>query len=84
MSLLLLLFSAYAAAVIPAPPQLATRAHILLDAYSGQVVVEHNADERLGPASITKIMTSYVVYHELAKNTFALDTLVPVSKKACR
>ena len=45
--------------MIPAPPQLATEGHILLDAATGTVIIESNAEMRLPPASLTKIMTSY-------------------------
>ena len=54
-----------APAMIPAAPQLATEGHILLDAVTGTVLVEENADMRLAPASLTKIMTSYVIAAEV-------------------
>ncbi|MDH3713232.1 MAG: D-alanyl-D-alanine carboxypeptidase [Gammaproteobacteria bacterium] len=73
-----------ATAPVPAPPQVAANAYLLVDFDSGKVLAERNIDHAIPPASITKIMTSYVVYHELAKNSFALDSLVPVSKKAWR
>ena len=47
--------------LIPAPPELAASAWILVDAETGNVLVENNADEQLPPASLTKIMTSYIV-----------------------
>jgi D-alanyl-D-alanine carboxypeptidase (penicillin-binding protein 5/6) len=49
------------APIIPAPPAVAARAWILLDAGTGKVITEHNADERLAPASLTKMMTGYVL-----------------------
>jgi len=67
---------------VPAPPQVAANAYLLMDFDSGKVLAEHNIDATIPPASITKIMTSYVVYHELAKNSFTPDSQVPVSKKA--
>lgn len=73
-----------APAAVPAPPQVAASAYLLVDFDSGKVLAAHNVDAAIAPASITKIMTSYVVYQELAKNSFALDSLVPVSKKAWR
>lgn len=73
-----------ATVAIPAAPQIDANAYLLVDFDSGKVLAEHNTDVTIPPASITKIMTSYVVYHELAKSTFTLETLVPVSKKAWR
>lgn len=48
-------------AFVPAPPSIAARAWILVDADSGKVLMEHDADERMGPASLTKMMTGYVL-----------------------
>lgn len=67
---------------VPAPPQLGAMSYILTDFYSGKVLVEQNADERVEPASITKVMTSYVVFAELAQGNIALDDMVPVSERA--
>ena len=67
---------------VPAPPQLGARSYILTDFYSGRVLVEQSADERVEPASITKAMTSYVVFAELAQGNIALDDMVPVSEGA--
>jgi D-alanyl-D-alanine carboxypeptidase (penicillin-binding protein 5/6) len=50
-----------AAPIIPAPPEIAAKAWVLMDAKSGKVLVEHQADERLAPASLTKMMTGYVL-----------------------
>jgi D-alanyl-D-alanine carboxypeptidase (penicillin-binding protein 5/6) len=57
---------------------------MLLDANSGRVLAESNADQRLEPASLTKIMTAYVVFRELAKGNLKLTDLVQVSEKAWR
>ncbi|MDH3451758.1 MAG: D-alanyl-D-alanine carboxypeptidase [Gammaproteobacteria bacterium] len=73
-----------AVTAVPGPPQIDAKAYLLVDFDSGRVLAEHNIDEATAPASITKIMTSYVVYQELAKDSFTLETLVPVSKKAWR
>ena len=51
--------------IIPAAPDLAASAYMLLDADSGKVLVSHNVDQRLPPASLTKIMTSYIAANEL-------------------
>ncbi|MGD8309161.1 MAG: D-alanyl-D-alanine carboxypeptidase family protein, partial [Chromatiales bacterium] len=88
MSLALLLLGCTAlasgAVPIPAPPQVAATGHLLVDFDSGAVLAEANADERLEPASLTKIMTAYVVFRELAAGKVALDDQVPVSEKAWR
>ena len=68
--------------LIPAPPQLATEGHILLDAATGTVIVEENAEMRLPPASLTKIMTSYIIASEIQQGRISLDDLVPISVKA--
>ncbi|MGD8930608.1 MAG: serine hydrolase, partial [Lysobacterales bacterium] len=69
---------------VPAPPQLGANSYILEDFNSGRVLVEHNADMRVEPASITKLMTAYVVFEELAQGNISLDETVPVSEKAWR
>lgn len=71
-----------AAAPVPAPPQLDASGYLLLDMDSGQVLAEHNADQRLEPASLTKIMTAHVVFSELKSGHLKEDELVQVSKKA--
>ncbi|GAB1255966.1 D-alanyl-D-alanine carboxypeptidase family protein [Aurantivibrio plasticivorans] len=68
--------------IIPSPPQLASTGYILLDANTGKVLVEHNADEQLPPASLTKMMTSYIVSGEIASGNLALDDMVNISVKA--
>lgn len=81
----LTLFSAgvaSAAIIIPKPPVLDASGYILVDADSGKVLVEHNADERLPPASMTKMMTSYIAVHELVEGNVSEDTQVPISVTA--
>jgi D-alanyl-D-alanine carboxypeptidase (penicillin-binding protein 5/6) len=74
---------AYAApAVIPSPPSVAASGYLLIDANSGKVIVEHNADERLPPASLTKLMTSYVLSYELSQGNVSNDDMVNISKNA--
>lgn len=70
--------------MIPSPPQLAASSWILMDADSGRMLVEHNADERLPPASLTKLMTAYLVERELDRGNIALDDMVDISEKAWR
>ncbi|MGB8712483.1 MAG: D-alanyl-D-alanine carboxypeptidase family protein [Onishia taeanensis] len=70
--------------MIPSPPSLAASSWILMDADTGEVLVSHNADERLPPASLTKLMTAYLVEHELSRGNIARDDQVLVSEKAWR
>ena len=80
-------FSAVAAVrdpITPAPPKLAASAYLLVDARTGRILVDHNSSQRLPPASLTKIMTSYVSAFELQKSTISLSDEVPVSVKAWR
>ena len=69
---------------VPAAPQVGAASYIMTDFNSGRVLVEHNADMRVEPASITKLMTAYVVFSELADGNINLQDQVPVSEKAWR
>ena len=68
--------------LIPAAPQIAAKGYILMDANSGKIIVEKNADERLEPASLTKMMTTYVADYELEQGNIALDDITVVSENA--
>ncbi len=81
---LLMPLSASADSMIAKPPQIAASGYILMDAASGQVLVAHNADEKLPPASLTKMMTAYVADHELERGNINLNDQVLVSVKAWR
>ena len=81
---LLIPLSASADSLIAKPPQIAASGYILMDAASGQVLVAHNADEQLPPASLTKMMTAYVADHELERGNISLKDQVLVSVKAWR
>jgi len=70
------------AALVPAPPQLAATAYLAMDAVTGDILVESGADGRFAPASLTKMMTSYIVEHEIAEGNVAETDLVPISVKA--
>ncbi|OUS12535.1 serine-type D-Ala-D-Ala carboxypeptidase [Gammaproteobacteria bacterium 53_120_T64] len=74
--------SAQAQTLIPAAPQLAAKSWILIDANTGRVLVEANADLPLPPASLTKIMSSYVVAGEMASGKFSDADQVPISVTA--
>ncbi|MGH8373095.1 MAG: D-alanyl-D-alanine carboxypeptidase family protein [Gammaproteobacteria bacterium] len=69
---------------IPAPPQLAVRSYILMDANSGQILAASNPDQRTEPASLTKLMTAYVVFHALKDGVIHLDDPITISVKAWR
>lgn len=74
--------AAAAPSIIPSPPQIAASGYILVDAQSGKVLVEKNADEKLPPASLTKLMTSYVLSYELGQGNVANSDMVTISKHA--
>ncbi|MCB1648755.1 MAG: D-alanyl-D-alanine carboxypeptidase [Pseudomonadales bacterium] len=73
-----------AMAIIPRPPQIAASSYILLDAVTGKVIVEENADVQLPPASLTKIMTAYIAEVEIDNGNMSLDDEVHISEKAWR
>ncbi|WP_373328107.1 serine-type D-Ala-D-Ala carboxypeptidase [Cronobacter turicensis] len=81
--LLMSLSTAHAAdPMAPAAPDVDARAWILMDYHSGKVLAEGNADEKLDPASLTKLMTSYVVGQALKAGKIHLDDKVTVGKDA--
>jgi serine-type D-Ala-D-Ala carboxypeptidase (penicillin-binding protein 5/6) len=69
---------------IPAPPTFDAKSYILMDANSDEVLAGKNADERIAPASITKLMTAYVVFKAVAEGHIGLEDQVLVSEKAWR
>lgn len=64
------------------PPELAAKAYILIDANTGYVMAAKNADEKLFPASLTKVLSLYLVASQLKHGEISLDSLVPISKRA--
>ena len=70
--------------VVPAPPQLASSSYALMDAASGKILVENNGDQRLPPASLTKLMTAYIATLEIRKGKIGEQDLVPISEHAWR
>lgn len=82
--LMMMQFSVHAAIPVPAPPQIAAKNYLLLDFNSGRILAEKEADAQIEPASITKLMTSYVVYSEIEAGRLDLDELVVISEKAWR
>jgi len=69
---------------VPPPPQLEATAWVLVDQASGQALAGHRANEPIEPASITKLMTAYAVFHAMKDGKLKLDTAVPVSERAWR
>jgi serine-type D-Ala-D-Ala carboxypeptidase (penicillin-binding protein 5/6) len=67
---------------IPAPPSVAARGYFLMDYVSGQVLAATNENERLEPASLTKLMTAYAVFHALKDGRIKLDDQVRISPYA--
>jgi D-alanyl-D-alanine carboxypeptidase (penicillin-binding protein 5/6) len=66
----------------PPAPTIDARAYFLEDFHTGKVLAESNADAKLAPASLTKIMTTYVVFRELSNGHLHLDDKVTISEKA--
>ena len=79
--LVLLPIFVWAAQVAP-PPELAVKAYLLQDFNSGSVIASHKKDERIEPASLTKIMTAYVVFQAIQQGHLKLEQNLPVSEKA--
>ena len=71
-----------ASSLVPPPPQIKATSYILLDAQTNKVIVEYEADERNPPASLTKIMTTYLVEQMIQRGVVERSEQVPVSIKA--
>ena len=83
-SLGILLFSSVAAAqsVVPPVPNVNARAYVMMDYATGRIIASENADELHGPASLTKIMTSYIIGTELQNGNISDTDMVTVSRNA--
>jgi len=78
-------FPAYAAILsTPTPPNIEASAYILIDYRTNKVLAEKESDKQIDPASLTKMMTVYVVDHELQQGRFSLEDEVPISAAAWR
>lgn len=73
-----------APSLIPAAPRVNAKAYLLIDHNSGHVLAEKNADQRIEPASLTKLMTAYVVLFEIERGGIGIDDKVKISEKAWR
>jgi len=78
----LLLMTTLARAQVPQPPEIAARQYLLLDLASGQVLAEREADVPADPASLTKLMTAYLVFDAIKAKKLSLEQEVPVSTRA--
>ncbi|MCK0743823.1 D-alanyl-D-alanine carboxypeptidase family protein [Chromohalobacter nigrandesensis] len=70
--------------MVPSPPQLSATAWVLMDADSGKILVEHNAEKELPPASLTKMMTAYIVEREIDSENIDANDEVTISENAWR
>jgi D-alanyl-D-alanine carboxypeptidase (penicillin-binding protein 5/6) len=71
-----------AMAAVPPPPKLPADAYFLMDASTGKILVDHKGDLSLPPASLTKIMTGYVLANEVASGRASLGDIISVSRTA--
>ena len=81
---LVLAFASAAFAAAPPPPAVVAKAWVVADLSSGQTLAAHGADERFEPASLTKLMTAYVVFTALRDKKLSAGQQVNVSTRAAR
>ena len=81
---LIFLLPSFASAQVPQPPQVVGRAWVVADVSSGQILASEKADERFEPASLTKLMTAYLVFAAVKEKKLSLDHQVIVSERAWR
>lgn len=84
LALTLLVPAAQAALPIPPAPQLNAKAWLLVDTASGLPLAEKDADARVEPASLTKLMTAYLAFSAIKEGRLKMDQTLPVSEKAWR
>lgn len=68
--------------IIPSPPALNAKAYVLMDANSGNIIAQKNMDQKLAPASLTKLMTLYLTFQALQNGSIKLTDKVLTSKQA--
>jgi D-alanyl-D-alanine carboxypeptidase (penicillin-binding protein 5/6) len=71
-----------ALAQMPQPPEVAARAYLLMDVTTGQVLAAKDPDQPVEPASLTKLMTAYIVFDALKAGKISLSQTLPVSERA--
>ena len=69
---------------MPPAPDVAAKSYILTDFYSGQTLIQQNADQRIEPASLTKLMTAYITFSAIKQGRIGGTQTLPVSEKAWR
>lgn len=82
LALFLITFAMLAAAQAPQPPEIAARQYILIDLASNQVLAERDADAQADPASLTKLMTAYLVFNAVRDKKLTLEQTLSVSQRA--
>ena len=80
----LFLILSFSLSLAQTPPPVIGKAYIVADVSSGQILASEKADDRFEPASLTKIMTAYLVFQALRDKKLTLDRVIPVSEKAWR
>ncbi|WP_196139361.1 D-alanyl-D-alanine carboxypeptidase family protein [Aliikangiella sp. G2MR2-5] len=80
--IILSIFTYSLQAIVPKAPGLAAKSYVLMDFHSGKIIAEHNPDMQVAPASLTKMMTGYVVSAELEAGRISLDDEVLISANA--
>lgn len=80
--LLSFLLAGFAVAQAPQPPEIAAKSYLLLDMSSGQVLAERNADAAADSASLTKLMTAYLVFSAVRDKKISVEQILPVSLRA--
>lgn len=81
-AVLSLILSNQAFAEIPPPPEVKAKSYVLMEFETGKILNEVEADKELAPASLTKVMTAYVVFDELSSGRLRFEDKVKISKKA--
>ncbi|MBI3562111.1 MAG: D-alanyl-D-alanine carboxypeptidase [Gammaproteobacteria bacterium] len=84
LSNLLIVSIGYSADVVPPTPNINAKAFLLMDSFSGKVLTGQNVDARIEPASLTKLMSAYVLMSEIKKGTISINDQVRISEKAWR
>src|SRR5690606_27626988 len=67
---------------VPPPPSMAVKSYVLLDVNSKNFIAEQDADMRVEPASLTKVMTAYLVFKAIENGHLKADQVLPVSTAA--
>ncbi|MBV7261583.1 serine hydrolase [Photobacterium sp. WH24] len=81
-ALLTSLSAAAAPAVVPEAPQIAAKGYVLMDYHSGKILAGQQEYDKIPPASLTKMMTSYVIGQEIKRGNISMDDTVVISKNA--